>query len=164
LGYAVWYDEFELKLGDSLRRKIDQGLKDSKFGIVILSPSFFAKNWPQYELSALTAVEIEFGRTVIIPVWHDVVKKDVLNFSPALADKVAVVSTLPLGDICKKIAQVLGNPINDAPNLDHRPADWDEETCPRCGQKGEVFGYEGSDGDEAAWFECPHCGYFSGIQ
>lgn len=43
-GLSIWYDEFKLKVGDSLRRSIDAGLARSKFGIVILSPSFFAKN------------------------------------------------------------------------------------------------------------------------
>ena len=42
---SVWFDEFELKVGDSLRRSIDSGLSESRFGIVILSPDFFAKEW-----------------------------------------------------------------------------------------------------------------------
>lgn len=40
-GARVWYDEFTLELGDSLRRKIDQGLVDSRFEIVVLSEYFF---------------------------------------------------------------------------------------------------------------------------
>lgn len=50
-GFQVWYDEFELKIGDSLRKKIDSGLINSKFGIIIISPSFVKKNWPEYELN-----------------------------------------------------------------------------------------------------------------
>ena len=52
-GLSVWYDEFELKIGDSLRRKIDKGLANSRFGIVVLSQSFFKKGWPNYELDGL---------------------------------------------------------------------------------------------------------------
>ena len=52
LGLAVWYDEFELRIGDNLRRKIDAGIANSRFGIVILSEHFFAGQWPQYELTA----------------------------------------------------------------------------------------------------------------
>ena len=40
-GLRVWYDEFELKIGDSLHRKIDNGIARSRFGVVIISPSFF---------------------------------------------------------------------------------------------------------------------------
>ncbi len=43
-GHAVWFDEFELEIGDGLRREIDRGLAISRFGVVILSPSFFEKN------------------------------------------------------------------------------------------------------------------------
>jgi hypothetical protein len=103
MGFRIWYDEFELKVGDSLRQSIDRGLATSRYGIVVLSPAFFAKNWPQYELNGLTAREMD-GEKVILPVWHGVSKADVLRYSPSLADKVAL-STKRLG--IKKIADEL---------------------------------------------------------
>ena len=57
-GLRVWYDRIELRLGDSLRGKIDEGLAHSRFGIVILSPSFFAKHWPKQELNGLAQREV----------------------------------------------------------------------------------------------------------
>ncbi len=89
MGYAIWYDEFQLRVGDSLRRSIDKGLASSRFGIVVLSPSFFAKQWPQYELDGLVAKEI-VGDKVILPLWHKVSKNEVIGYSPTLADKVAL--------------------------------------------------------------------------
>jgi hypothetical protein len=53
-GLKVRYDEFEMKIGDSLRRKIDKGLANSKFGIVVLSRSFISKGWTNYELGNST--------------------------------------------------------------------------------------------------------------
>jgi len=107
MGFYIWYDEFELKVGDSLRQSIDKGLINSKFGIVILSQSFFSKNWPQYELNGLTAREIE-GKKVILPVWHEVDKKDVLKFSPTLADKVALnTKSMDLKKMARELAKVL---------------------------------------------------------
>ena len=47
-GLSVWYDEFELKIGDSLRRKIDLGLAKSNFGIVVISRDFINKGWTNY--------------------------------------------------------------------------------------------------------------------
>jgi TIR domain len=102
--YRVWYDEFELRVGDSLRQSIDKGLVNSRFGIVVLSPAFFAKNWPQYELSGLVAREMD-GHKVILPIWHDVDREDVLAYSPTLADKVAL-SSRRLS--IKRIAKALG--------------------------------------------------------
>ena len=108
-GFDIWYDEFELTVGDSLRQSIDRGLASSRFGIVVLSPAFLGKNWPQYELNGLTAREIE-GEKVILPVWHEVTKQDVLRYSPSLADKVAISTQLrPLDEVADALANVLAN-------------------------------------------------------
>ena len=92
LGLRIWYDEFELKVGDSLRASIDKGLVNSEYGVVVLSKNFFSKNWSQYELNGLTAREID-GRKVILPIWYGVNKDDVLKYSPSLADKIAIDSS-----------------------------------------------------------------------
>lgn len=67
LGLKVWYDEFELKMGDSLRRKIDQGLINSRYGIVVLSSSFFKRDWANYELDGFVNKEMN-GLKVILPI------------------------------------------------------------------------------------------------
>lgn len=103
----VWYDEFSLKVGDSLRRSIDQGLSQSRFGIVVLSPNFFKKQWSQWELDGLVARQNSGGTEVILPVWHQVGRDDVLNFSPSLADKVAVNSSLGLDEVARRLAAVI---------------------------------------------------------
>jgi hypothetical protein len=107
LGVTIWYDEFELKVGDSLRRCIDRGLAASRFGIVVLSPSFFAKNWPQYELDGLVAKELMSGK-VILPLWHRVTKEEVIRYSPSLADKVALhTATQSIAELADALAGVL---------------------------------------------------------
>ena len=88
-GFEVWYDEFELKIGDSLRKKIDYGLSNANYGIVIISPSFVKKNWTEYELNGMVAREMN-GHKVILPIWHKISKDEVLKFSPTLADKLAL--------------------------------------------------------------------------
>jgi len=88
-GLKIFYDEFTLRVGDNLRRSIDNGLSQSKYGVVILSPNFFNKEWPQKELDGLTSREISSNK-VIIPIWHNVTRDDVVRFSPILANKVAV--------------------------------------------------------------------------
>ena len=80
----VWYDEFTLRVGDSLRRSIDKGLGQSRYGVVILSHNFFRKEWPQKELDGLIAREID-GKKVILPIWHNITKEEVLKHSPTLA-------------------------------------------------------------------------------
>ena len=64
----VWYDEFALDIGDSLREAIDRGLATSRYGIVVLSPSFFRKQWPRRELNGLVAREMGEDRGMILPI------------------------------------------------------------------------------------------------
>ena len=87
-GLSVWYDEFELKIGDSLRRKIDQGLSKSRFGIVVISRAFIKKGWTNYELDGLMTKAVS-GQQTLLPIWHGITKQEVIDYSPSLADKVA---------------------------------------------------------------------------
>jgi hypothetical protein len=87
-GATVWLDAQELKLGDSLSAKIDDGLSRSRFGVVIISRAFLDKDWPKKELAGLRAKE-EDGRKIVLPVWHGVKRSDVVRFSPMLADTLA---------------------------------------------------------------------------
>lgn len=104
---AVWYDEFSLDIGDSLSQKIDEGLANSRFGIVVLSPNFFKKPWAKRELSGLTLREMVEKKSLILPIWHRVSVEDVASFSPPLADKKAATSqdgiNSLLRDLIKKI-------------------------------------------------------------
>jgi hypothetical protein len=88
-GRTVWLDERQLTVGDSLRQRIDVGLRESRFGIVILSPAFFAKRWPQWELDGLAQREMLSGEKVVLPVWHRVTAADVAAQSPSLAGRLA---------------------------------------------------------------------------
>jgi tetratricopeptide (TPR) repeat protein len=107
-GYKIWCDEFQRQIGDSLGDSIDRGLADSRFGIVILSPSFFAKQWPQHELDALVSKEMEGGK-VVLPIWHGVSKADIVGYSPSLADKLALDTvTHTIDEIVALLADVLG--------------------------------------------------------
>ncbi|NLN47800.1 MAG: DUF1883 domain-containing protein [Clostridiales bacterium] len=87
-GLKVWFDEFELIIGDSLRRKIDVGLAKSNFGIVVISRSFIRKGWTNYELDGLITRAVS-GEQILLPIWHDITKQEVIEYSPSLADKVA---------------------------------------------------------------------------
>ena len=92
-GARVWYDDFSLIVGYSLRQSIDRGLASSRFGVVILSEHFFNKAWPQKELNGLFVLENQ-GDTRILPIWHKVSKDEVARHSPILADKVALNTSL----------------------------------------------------------------------
>jgi hypothetical protein len=106
-GLSVWYDEFELKIGDSLRRKIDHGLASSRFGIVVLSQAFFGKGWTNYELDGIVSRSVS-GEQVLLPIWHNISKQEVMAYSPSLADKVARnTASYTVEEIAEEIAEVI---------------------------------------------------------
>jgi len=103
----VWYDEFSLRVGDSLRRSIDRGLAQSRFGIVVFSPRFFEKEWSQWELDGLVSRQMAGADNVILPIWLDVGRDDVLAFSPPLADKVAIPGDAGMDEIVRRLGEAI---------------------------------------------------------
>lgn len=95
LGAKVWYDTTQMKWGDSMRAKIDDGLKKSRFGVVVLSPNYIAehKYWTKAELDGLFQMESINGKT-LLPIWHNLTKQQVMNYSPIIASKLAMSTVL----------------------------------------------------------------------
>lgn len=107
LSVRVWYDEFSLQLGDSLTASIDKGLQESRYGLVVLSKAFLSKKWTEYEYRSLMTREID-GERVILPLWYDVTKEEVKNFSLYLADIMALpISKANFGKIVPAILKVV---------------------------------------------------------
>jgi hypothetical protein len=107
LNITVWLDETELRIGDSLRRKIDQGLARSRFGVVIFSRSFFSKGWPQYELDGIVTRSVS-GEQTILPIWHEITKDEVMAQTPSLVDKIArSTAQFTIAEIAAEIADVV---------------------------------------------------------
>lgn len=106
-GLNVWFDEMTLRIGDSLRQKIDKGLANSRVGLVVLSPSFIDKGWTNYELDGIVTRTVS-GEQVLLPIWHNITKQQVVNFSPSLADKVArSTATHTIEEIANEIAELI---------------------------------------------------------
>jgi hypothetical protein len=107
LGLRPWFDESELTIGMGLRRAIDHGLAHSRFGVVVMSHSFFRKEWPQRELDGLVALQVG-GRQRILPIWHGLDHSDMLRYSPTLADTFAArTSDSTIKEIAAAIASVV---------------------------------------------------------
>jgi hypothetical protein len=120
-GYSVWYDEYELVLGDSLRQRIDEGLAESTIGVVILSHSFFAKPWPTRELDGLNARMMGGEKNVIVPVWHELTEQDLLRYSPPLAGLLAGNSTEGINKLADHIERVLARRASNGNRSTSRP-------------------------------------------
>ena len=104
----VWYDKDFLKWGDGLRSFIDRGLANSRYGIVVFSRAFLKrKHWTEHELNGLFAKERN-GRKVILPIWHRITDRELLKYSPAFADRIAMISNRDtVSDIVENLKALL---------------------------------------------------------
>ena len=106
----VWYDEFSLNVGDSLRTSIEAGLRPTRKCVVVLSPSFLSnEGWGKAEFDSVYTREILEKDNVILPIWHNVSVEDVYQYSPRLADKVGLSSGLGVEELARKLARVIKN-------------------------------------------------------
>src|SRR5690349_12231509 len=105
-GLSVWFDEHEITLGDSLVRKINEGLRDSRLGVVILSRTFFQKSWAMTELQGLMAKQ-ELGKT-ILPVLHEMDHRELVQMAPLLAGLVHSSTNIGPRALSQEIAAAVG--------------------------------------------------------
>lgn len=89
-GVTVWFDELKIKVGQSIRQEIEAGIAGCRFGVVIISPHFFAKQWTQAELDALFGKKMDSGQNLVLPIWHHISKDEVQHYSPLLAGVLAL--------------------------------------------------------------------------
>lgn len=113
IGLSIWYDEFSLQPGDSLRESIDAGLRDSTFGVVVLSKNFFRKPWANKELSALFGRSINSKYNLIIPIWHDIDANEVRAHSPLMSDVLSIVSKGDIAEVARSIVDVTTKMTHD---------------------------------------------------
>lgn len=107
-GISVWFDEINIKLGQSIRQEIESGIASCRFGVVIVSPDFFKKQWTQAELDALFSRKMSSGENLILPIWHRVSKDEVLKHSPLLGGILALNSSLhTVDEMADQIAGVI---------------------------------------------------------
>jgi hypothetical protein len=79
----VWYDQFSLRVGDSLRESVEKGLKECHKCILVLTPNFLRnEGWSKREYDSIFTREVVDKQKVILPVWHEISAQDVYQFSP----------------------------------------------------------------------------------
>ncbi len=70
-GWQVWYDQWEINVGDSLISKIEQGILGSSYFVVVLSETSVASRWVREELEAAMLRTLNGENVLILPVRID---------------------------------------------------------------------------------------------
>jgi len=89
MGISYWLDEAEIQWGDSITSKVNEGLRTSKYVLVVFSTFFLGKHWPQREFDAALSRESSTGQTRVLPllVGNAELRKTIIETYPLMADK-----------------------------------------------------------------------------
>jgi len=108
----VWYDEYSLKVGASLRASVEKGLKECKKCVLVLSPNFLSNNgWTKTEFDSVFTRQILEGSDVVLPVWCGVTKQQIYEYSPSLLDRLAVSWDAGLEEVLRKLYRAIEPPL-----------------------------------------------------
>lgn len=125
-GLKVWYDEYELFVGDDFVEEIEKGCAQSRFGILIISPQFLKKHWTGKERRAFEIQE-EGGVKKILPILHNMTFPELKVAAPFLASRVMIESSKGIDQITKEMLRV----IRPFPKSQRR-AQMEQECFYRC--------------------------------
>ncbi len=64
----VWWDEWEIRVGDSLIQKIENGITNTSYLAVVLSAESVASAWVQEELRAALNRQLSERKTIVLPI------------------------------------------------------------------------------------------------
>ncbi len=64
---GVWYDKWEIRVGDSLLDKIASGIEENDFLALVLSPTSVQSEWVKREVNAALMRELSERKVVVLP-------------------------------------------------------------------------------------------------
>ncbi len=105
-GFKFWYAPIELKVGSKLLDSIEQGMQNSRSGILLISKSYLRKGWTNYEMDVLIRQSIDSSKK-LLPIWHEVTKEEVEKRHLGLAGIVALRSEQGLQATTSRLTEVL---------------------------------------------------------
>lgn len=113
LSCPVWYDEYSLRVGDSLRARVEKGLKESKKCVLVLSPNFLSNTgWSKTEFDSIFTRQVLEGSNVVLPVWCGVTKQQIYEYSPSLLDRLAVQWDEGIDEVLRKLYRAIEPPLS----------------------------------------------------
>jgi hypothetical protein len=108
LRIRVWFDEYSLRPGDRLRESIEKGLKECPQCVLVLTPHFPSNTgWTRTEFDSVFTREMLERSDVVLPVWHGVAWEQVYEYSPSLANRIALEWDLGVDEVCRRLYRVI---------------------------------------------------------
>lgn len=131
LGVDVWYDDDQIQIGDSLMDSLNEGLSESRYGVIVLSENFIDKNWPESELKALMQ-RFQQDDVGIMPLRYGISHEVIVDTYPILSDLVSrPVASDTIQDRVQEVYNVIDQESGEV------SIDWVGETDKREASKTE---------------------------
>jgi hypothetical protein len=112
---SYWLDAQQVKWGDSVAGRINQGLRTSRFGVICLSERFMKRPWPESELDSLLSMQNRDGRKRVLPL--------ILNSADSILDRYPLLAGLAYREyshdpdaIAGELAEVVRKPDETKPD------------------------------------------------
>lgn len=86
---SLWYDEFNISVGNSISEAINKGLKNSRYFVVIISPDYIKRYWTGREFNGA-----QNQRKRFIPILHEFSVKQFENYSFGMSDILCLNSSI----------------------------------------------------------------------
>ncbi len=107
-GCPIWFDQFSLKVGDSLRESIEKGIKECKKCILVLTPRFLSNTgWTKVEFNSVFSRQILEKNNVVLPIWHRVTKQQVYEYCPSLLDTMGINWSLGRQEVSQQLYRAI---------------------------------------------------------
>ena len=84
-GLSVFYDTESISWGDHSPEMIEEGLRNCKRAIIVISKNYFGRSWTEHELRTLLHRQNVQGKKIIMPILYRITKKDLVKHYPELS-------------------------------------------------------------------------------
>ncbi|MFH1110560.1 MAG: toll/interleukin-1 receptor domain-containing protein [Planctomycetota bacterium] len=108
LACTVWFDEYSLNVGDSLRQSIEKGLKECRKCVLVISPQFISNaGWTKVEFDTIFTREILEKKNFLLPVWYEVTKEAVSHYCPSLLNRLGIDWSLGEDEVVRRLRRAI---------------------------------------------------------
>lgn len=70
LGISVWYDKYEIKVGESILWKIDEGIRESEYLGIVISREAWESEWVKTEISSAWQKQVSQKGNFVLPIYY----------------------------------------------------------------------------------------------
>jgi hypothetical protein len=119
-GLKIWYSGNELRPGDSIAQRIEEGLNASRYGVVIFTPTYVSKIWALREFFALLELE-KLGRKKILPILHGIKPTELAARGLEIEDRFMISTDRGMDYVVERLALQIRQPtLRIAPRRDSK--------------------------------------------